>query len=195
MRNKQIKDLVFAASLMAMIVLFSLLYFFQVVGFAAFTIAHIPVLVGAVILGPKYGAALGAVMGLTSMIIAFFALGPNAPFTNPLLAVLPRILFGWIIYFIYVFIDKKIKNRYVSVAITFGISTLIHTLLVLPILYLVANTGFYFTASENPLSITDNLLPFIIGVLGANGVIEIVVAILAGTPIVLVMDKVIKVDE
>lgn len=195
MRNKQIKDLVFAASLMAMIVLFSLLYFFQVVGFAAFTIAHIPVLIGAVILGPKYGTALGAVFGITSMVIALFALGPNAPFTNPLLSVLPRMIFGWAIYYIYIFTDKIVKNRYASVAITFAVSTLFHSLLVLPILFVVANTGFYFTASENPLSVTGGLLPFIIAVLGANGLIEILVAILAGTPIVLVMDKIIKVEE
>lgn len=195
MRNKQIKDLVFAASLMAMIVLFSLLYFFQVVGFAAFTIAHIPVLIGAVILGPKYGTALGAVFGITSMVIALFALGPNAPFTNPLLSVLPRMIFGWAIYYIYIFTNKIVKNRYASVAITFTVSTLFHSLLVLPILFVVANTGFYFTASENPLSVTGGLLPFIIAVLGANGLIEILVAVLAGTPIVLVMDKIIKVEE
>jgi len=195
MRNKQIKDMVFAASLMAMIVLFSLLYFFQVVGFAAFTIAHIPVLIGAVILGPKYGTALGAVFGITSMIIAIFSLGPNAPFTNPLLSVLPRVIFGWAIYYIYMFIDRVVKNRYASVAITFAVSTLFHTLLVLPILYVVANTGFYFTASENPMSDLGGLLAFIITVLGANGVIEIIVAVLAGTPIVLVMDKLIKVEE
>lgn len=195
MRNKQIRDMVFSAILMTMTVLFSLLYFFQVVGFAAFTIAHIPVLIGAVILGPRYGAALGAVFGLTSMVIAFFSLGPNAPFTNPLLSVLPRVLFGWLIYYIYIFIKKYFKNRYLSVALTFGISTLFHTLLVLPLLYVVANNGFYFTASENPLTITGNLLPFIIAVLAANGIIEILIAVLVGTPIILVMDKVVKNNE
>lgn len=191
-RNKEIRDLVFGAILMAMVILFSLLYFYQVIGFAAFTVAHVPVLIGAIMLGKKYGAFLGFIFGLVSLIFAFSSGGTNAPFNNPLLSVVPRVFFGWIIYYIYIFFTKYIKKRIIAVGLTMAISTLIHSLIVLPILYIVAKNGFYFYASENPITINQNVIPFIIGILGSNAIIEIVIAVCVGTPIVLVMDNLIN---
>lgn len=188
-RNLEIRDLVFGAILMAMIVLFSLLYVLGVSGFAAFTIAHVPVLIGAMVLGKKYGALLGAIFGLASFVLAFFTLAQNAPFTNPLLSVLPRIFFGWIIGYVYDFFHKLVKNRSVAIGITMGVSTLIHTLIVVPLLYLVVKTGFYFTASENPMTINLNLFPFIFAVFTSNAIVEIIIAIVVGTPTILVLDK------
>jgi uncharacterized membrane protein len=195
MRNKEIKDLTFAAILMAMTVLLSLPYLLLPIGAVVITIAHIPVLVGAVLLGKKYGALLGAVMGLASMAIAIFVLGGNAPFTNPVLSVLPRVFFGWIIFIVYQRFTKWFKNRPLAIGLTMGVSTLIHSVVVLTIMYFVAKTGFYFTASENPITINEKILPFIIGILGTNSILEIAVAVLVGTPIILVMDKVINKED
>lgn len=189
MRNNEIKKIAFSAILMALVVLFSLFYFFQLPVFAVVTIAHIPVLVGAIILGPKHGAALGFVFGLTSLVIASFVMGNNAPFTNPLLSILPRVFFGWVTYYVYVGFKNLIKERYTSIVLTMIISTLIHSLVVLPILYFVTETGFFFTAKENPLTTNTDLLTFIITILGANSVLEIVVAAIVGPAIILVLDK------
>ena len=72
-------------------------------GGAALTIMHIPAIIAGIIVGPLSGAAVGLVFGLFSMLQA--ALAPTGPadvwFTNPLLAVLPRLFIGpaaWLVY-------------------------------------------------------------------------------------------------
>ena len=66
------------------------------IGGAALTIMHVPAIIAALIAGPISGMAVGAVFGGFSMIQA--ALAPTGPadvwFTNPLLAVLPRLFIG-----------------------------------------------------------------------------------------------------
>lgn len=70
---------------------------------ASLTIMHVPVIIGAVLEGPIVGAAVGLIFGLFSMLQA--AIAPTGPtdvwFTNPLLAVLPRLAIGplaWLAY-------------------------------------------------------------------------------------------------
>jgi uncharacterized membrane protein len=72
-------------------------------GGAALTIMHVPAIIAAIIVGPLSGAVVGLVFGLFSMLQA--ALAPTGPadvwFTNPLLAVLPRLFIGpvaWLVY-------------------------------------------------------------------------------------------------
>ena len=72
-------------------------------GGAALTILHIPAIIAGVVVGPLSGAAVGLVFGLFSMLQA--ALAPTGPtdvwFTNPLLAVFPRLFIGptaWLVY-------------------------------------------------------------------------------------------------
>ena len=72
-------------------------------GGAALTIMHVPAIIAGIIAGPLSGAAVGLVFGLFSMLQA--ALAPTGPadvwFTNPLLAVLPRLFIGpvaWLVY-------------------------------------------------------------------------------------------------
>ncbi len=67
------------------------------------TIMHIPVIIGAILEGPVVGLAIGFIFGLYSMIQA--AIAPNGPgdviFTNPLIAVLPRLFIGpvaWLVW-------------------------------------------------------------------------------------------------
>jgi uncharacterized membrane protein len=65
-------------------------------GGVSITVMHVPVIIGAVLEGPLVGLAIGLIFGLFSMIQA--AVAPNTPadvwFTNPLLAVLPRLFIG-----------------------------------------------------------------------------------------------------
>lgn len=189
MRNEEIKKMTFAAILMAMIVVFSLLYLIPISITAAITIAHIPVIIGAIKLGPKYGTALGFVFGLVSMIIASFELGPHAPFTNPLLSVLPRMFFGWVIYYVYLFFKNLIKKRSVSLVVTSIVSTFIHSFVVLVIYYFVVKYNFYFTASENPLYDGSSIVSFILGIFTINGLIEMVSAAVVAPAAVMVLDQ------
>jgi len=63
---------------------------------ASLTIMHVPAIIGAVLEGPVVGMAVGLIFGVFSMIQA--AIAPTGPtdvwFTNPVLAVLPRLCIG-----------------------------------------------------------------------------------------------------
>jgi uncharacterized membrane protein len=70
---------------------------------ASLTIMHVPVIIGAVLEGPWVGTAIGLIFGGFSMLQA--AIAPTGPtdvwFTNPLLAVLPRLFIGpvaWLVW-------------------------------------------------------------------------------------------------
>ncbi len=70
---------------------------------ASLTIMHVPVIIGAILEGPLVGLGIGLIFGLFSMIQA--AVAPTGPadvwFTNPLLAVLPRLFIGpvaWLVW-------------------------------------------------------------------------------------------------
>lgn len=72
-------------------------------GGAALTIMHVPAIIAAILVGPFSGAVVGLIFGIFSMIQA--AIAPTGPadvwFTNPLLAVLPRVFIGpgaWLVY-------------------------------------------------------------------------------------------------
>src|SRR5690554_3404227 len=118
-RNQQISDLVFASIIIAIILILTVTFgYLNNNGVVVFTIVHIPVLVGTVVLGKKYGLLFGTVMGVGSLIMAFVFQGINLPFTNPLLSVLPRTVFGYLIVFVYDFFNKLIKTKYASIPIT-----------------------------------------------------------------------------
>jgi uncharacterized membrane protein len=72
-------------------------------GGVSITVMHIPVIIGAVLEGPVVGAGIGLIFGLFSMLQA--AIAPSSPsdiwFTNPILAVLPRLFIGpvaWLVW-------------------------------------------------------------------------------------------------
>lgn len=189
MRHLEIKNLVFASILAALTIILSLPYLVIPVNKVAFTLAHIPVLLGVVSLGKKYGVILGGVMGVTSMVLAFITLGDNAPFTNPLLSVLPRMLFGLVTFYLYQGFTKLFKKKEIAIPFTFAAGTLFHSIIVLTLLYIVSTTGFYFTASENPMTTNSNLIIFVVGIISAISVFEILAAVLVGTPTALVLLK------
>lgn len=195
MRHRQIRDMVFASIMMALIVFLSVTmlgYIFYAQGTALITIIHIPVVVGAIVLGKRYGALLGATFGLFSMIMAFiyptYLSIINAPFTNPILSVLPRAIFGFIIYPIYLLIDKYIKNRTASTALSIAISTLIHSIIVIILLYFTIKTNLYFYADDYKAAFESETLKSILMILiSFNSLIEIVIAVLVGTPAALIL--------
>jgi len=72
-------------------------------GFGSITIVHIPVLIGVMFLPLSYSLALGLVFGLTSLLASFiYASNPfDYAFQNPLISVLPRVLFALAAYYIF----------------------------------------------------------------------------------------------
>jgi uncharacterized membrane protein len=67
------------------------------------TIMHVPVIIGAILVGPVVGLVIGLIFGIFSMVQA--AVAPNGPgdvvFTNPLISILPRLFIGpiaWLVW-------------------------------------------------------------------------------------------------
>ena len=129
MKNEKTYELVLTALFTAIIVImaFTPLGYIPLVVINA-TIIHIPVILGALFLGPKKGAFLGFVFGFTSFINnTFKAVTPSAFVFSPVLAVnvvgvsgifkslyicfVPRILVGVVPYFVYLGLHKLLKNE------------------------------------------------------------------------------------
>lgn len=76
------------------------------------TIMHIPVIIGAIIEGPIVGAVIGLCFGLFSIYQAFATPTPTSfIFWNPIIAILPRVLIAVFSYYIYVAMNKAVKNH------------------------------------------------------------------------------------
>ena len=128
MKNEKTYELVLTALFTAIIIImaFTPLGYIPLVVINA-TIIHIPVILGALFLGPKKGAFLGFVFGLTSFINnTFKAVTPSAFVFSPVLAVnvvgisgifkslyicfVPRILVGVVPYYVYFLIRKLLQS-------------------------------------------------------------------------------------
>lgn len=136
-------------------------------GLIEITTLHIVVAVGAVLLGWQYGAVLGLVWGVTCMLRALT--NPLwAPFVNPLISVVPRVLVGmvggWVAQGL-----RKLKLRSGLVAgISAAAATLTNTVLVLSALKL-------FSTVLSGMPLFGTIYATLIGL---NGSIELVAAIL-----------------
>ena len=198
MRNEQIKKIAFTGIIIALIIVmsFTMLGFITISSGASITLVHIPLLIGSIVLGKKYGAILGLVFGVCSLILAFMNVSTNAPFTNPIVSIIPRVLFGFMISPIDNLIKKCIKNDIVSTVLSLCLCTLIHTIIVLVPMYIVWRTGFYFGVADYTAAYGDgtgvNLFALIFGILLANGLIEIALAGVIGTPIAMAMKFVLN---
>jgi len=148
------------------------------------TIIHIPVIIGAVILGPKSGATLGFFFGLTSLINATF-LRPNpieSPIFSPffsggafrggwqslVICFVPRILVGVAAGWLYIALKRTKIPSVVSLALCGIAGSFTNTILVLGGIYLFFR-GPYSAAYGMTV---DALYATMMGIVGFNGVIE-----------------------
>ena len=184
MRNEKIRMMTLDALFIAMMIVVFFLQFAFVLIFPAFsiTILHIFVVIVALLGGYKRSWVLGLTFGILSLIMAYVApkslLDPL--FQNPLVSVLPRLLFGLISGYLASLFINKVKDNKVQLtiysAIIAAISTLIHTVLVIGSIYI-----FYNDIAVSELS--PNFFEFIYLIITANGIIEISLAAII-TPLV-----------
>ncbi len=193
--NKQsakYRDLVLTALFGAIIILlaFTPFGFIQLVIIKA-TIIHIPVIIGSILLGPKRGAILGGLFGLTSFLsnlmtptVLSFAFCPLIPVPgttggSPLALIvcfIPRILVGIVPYYVYQLIQKLLKNNskgeYLSLLLG-GISgALTNTICVMGLIFLLFQEA-YATAKSIPVNAVAGV---VLGIVGTNGIPEALVA-------------------
>ena len=153
------------------------------------TTLHIPVIVGAILLGPKYGAVLGAAFGLASMLFATFAPGATSfvfsPFINMpgttsgsllalLVAFVPRIMIGVVAWYVFAGMDALLRSqkRVVAWAAAGLAGALTNTLLVMHFIF------FFFGEAWNSARATpsDALYMGILSIISVNGIPEAIVS-------------------
>ena len=155
------------------------------------TIIHIPVLIGASLLGRKFGIYLGLAFGVISNIAAFIYTSPL--FIYPWVAILPRILFGLIIFDVTQFFIRVTKNKLIGTGISFFLLTLIHSLMVLTMLFtsysMVLGTGVW----------ADDFIPYLTLLVFLNvpwaSLIEMGMAAIIGGIIVVRLSMYLKTDK
>lgn len=151
------------------------------------TIMHIPVIIGACLLGPRVGAGLGALFGFTSVVMA--TINPNitsfvfTPFYSfneqfhgsiwsIVVAMLPRILIGVVSGYVFILVKKVIKNDTVSLMLA-GISgAMTNTIGVMGLIYIFFGEQYAIAGGKDP----QLLLGIIIGIIATNGVMEAIIA-------------------
>ncbi len=131
MKNKSIFELVLTSTFVSIILIMSLipqLGFVTILPGVSITLVHIPSMIGIFILRPKYGFILGLAFGLGSLFASFMYASTafDLAFQNPLISVIPRVLFGitsWAIFHGFMMLRKLSYGKYIM----FGLVTLITT--------------------------------------------------------------------
>lgn len=185
MRNSRTKIMAYNGLLAAIIVVMSLvpmLGFIQV-GPVAIQLVSIPVIIGGILFGWKSALFLSLVFGLGSMFVAMTrGTAGDIFFVNPLVSVLPRVLFGLSINPIYSMLGF-VKSDEVRTGITAFLSTLVHSVVVLVALFIAIGLD------------AGNLSGVTQGVLGAllttNVLIEAIASVLVSIPVVKALKRVV----
>lgn len=150
------------------------------------TTMHIPVILGAVLLGPKAGAVLGAVFGFCSIWantttpgLLSFAFSPFMT-TEGLpgvakslwIALGCRILFGLLSGWLWILFRKLFRKEYVALPVTAAAATMCHTLLVMGSIYFLLAQQY---ASVKNVAISA-VFGLIMGTVTASGIPEAIIA-------------------
>lgn len=159
-------------------------------GFTRATIIHIPVIIGCLMLGPKQGAILGFVFGLTSLInntinptatsfvfSPFYELGEiHGGVGSIIICFIPRILVGVVPYYVYHGLRKIFKDGKSQMTVALGAAglagALTNTLLVMNLIFVFFKDAY---ASANNVA-SGAVYTFILTIIGINGVPEAIVA-------------------
>lgn len=155
------------------------------------TLIHIPVIIGSIVLGPKIGAGLGFVFGLTSLynntftptLLSFafspFVAVPGNDGGNPaalLVTFLPRILTGVFPYLLFRALSKwrSKKGRFWKLALSGLAGSMTNTLLVTHLIYFLFRDA-YMEANQLTVATVYRAL---MGIVLANGIPEAIAAAL-----------------
>lgn len=171
------------------------------------TIIHLPVIIGSLLLGPKKGAFLGGVFGLTSLInntfsptVTSFTFSPfysGGNLWSLVICFVPRILIGILPYFVYLGLHTLYKKLYaednqILDTVALGVSgfagAFINTALVMSLIYFCFGKSY---AAAKGISY-ETLYSVILGVVAVNGVLEAIVATVVTAVVCKVLLRVLK---
>lgn len=165
-------------------------------GFTRATILHVPVIVASLLMGPKKGAVLGFLFGLTSFInntinptpasfvfTPFYSIGEvSGGIGSIIICFVPRILVGVVPYFVYKLVMKFAKEETrrkgvsnIGLILSGVLGSLVNTLLVMNLIFVFFGEAY---ASANDVAATgvSAVYMYILSIIAINGVPESIVA-------------------
>lgn len=165
-------------------------------GIIEITLIMIPVIIGAIVLGPGAGAFLGGMFGLTSFIQCFGMSGFGAallsiqPVLTFLVCMIPRILMGWLCGLIFkglIRVDRT-KSKTLSYCVTGLSGALLNTVLFMTLLLLLFGQTDYIQTMRAGMG----LFAFIAGFVGLNGLVEAIACFVVASAVSKALDVVMK---
>jgi len=140
----------------------------------------LPVIIGAVVLGPLGGAILGGIFGLTSFIQCFgaSAFGVMLLSINPIFTfitcMLTRILAGYLVGLIF----KLFKNKENNNIFVFGFASFLGS--IFNTVFFVGSIFIFFGSTDYIQSFGENIWEIITILVGINGIVEAIVITVIG---------------
>ena len=199
MRSKKTQHMAFMAMFLAIEVILVVTPLGYIpIGPLSATTMHIPVIVAGITLGKRAGAQLGFVFVLTSLIratiqpgITSFCFSPfvtvgniSGNWSSVLIALVPRIILGYLAGVTFVFLKSKFNNENVAIISSALVGSITNTILVLGGIYF-----FFGKAYADAINIAYNsLIVMLLGVVTTNGIIEAII----GAIVTLLAYKAIK---
>lgn len=164
------------------------------------TLLPVPIVVGAILLGPASGALFGTVFGITSFLqcigiptLSWFGsmLFSINGFYTLILCIIPRILMGYLTGVIFKLLSKIDKTKFVSYVITSISGALMNTVFFITALMLLFGNSEFILGLIEEIG-NNNIFLFFVGFVGINGLIEAGVCAFAGVAISKVLSVIIN---
>ncbi len=192
MNNQKIKNLAFTSLFIAIEILMVLVPFlgFIPIGPLRATTLHIPVIIASIVLGAKTGATIGLVFGLSSLImntiqptITSFVFSPflSGSLLSALIAIVPRVLIGYVTGWIYEKL-KKFNDTFAMIVGSF-LGAMTNTFLVLGGIYIIFGTQYASVLGRDFAS----LLPYLLGIISTSSLAEAII----GTIIAVMVSRIL----
>lgn len=190
MKSKKTQYLSFMAMFLAIeIILVITPLGFLPIGPINATTMHIPVIIAGIALGKKAGAQLGLVFGLTSVLnatirptITSFVFSPfitiggmSGNWKSLIIAIIPRILVGYLAGLLFEKLRKRNINENVSVIAGALCGAITNTVLVLGGIYI-----FFGAEYANTIKVAyEALMAILLGIIATNGIAEAILGAIA----------------
>lgn len=206
MKREKLRKMILGAIFIAMIILlaFTPMLGYVKIGTLSITTIGIPVVIGAIILGPYYGMLLGFVFGMTSFLQCFMgdafgaALVGISPVRTFIVCIVPRVLVGLVPALLFRLIMKRPSNsRTVAVFVAALAGSLTNTVLFLGFLGLLFGQTDYIKAMQETEAGHISLIALLIGFASINAILEAVATAIIAPPVYFALQprkKIVGVD-
>ena len=173
------------------------------------TLIHVPVIIGSILLGPKKGAVLGGMFGLTSFLkntmtpsALSFAFSPLIPVYGTdhgslwalVICFVPRILVGvtpWLtVQALKALTGNRAALRPFILGAAGAVGAITNTGLVMPLIYVAFRDAYAALQGVDPSAV----IGVILGVVAGNGIPEAIVAIVLTPAVCVPLIRVLKLD-